>query len=200
MRTGEAKEIRLKGLASTNNDYECQDGELQVCHNAINTGKGLRPIPALDSLAELPAGWVGLVFTHHTSFGEIHVIVDSSNNAWFYTDDATDRVEITDPAMSLFSKGNYKITSVGDVLIINFLDGDYKGLNYYRYKDGTYKYLGQNPPDAKLEFSMVHYNGTVNSDGEITYLNNYILATDNQNKEIKFVSDLQFTSIRRESM
>ena len=196
MRTGEAKEIRLKGLASTNNDYECQDGELQVCHNAINTGKGLRPIPALDSLAELPAGWVGLVFTHHTSFGEVHVIVDSSNNAWFYTDDATDRVEITDPAMSLFSAGNYKITSVGDVLIINFLEGDYKGLNYYRYKDGAYKYLGQNPPDAKLEFSMVHYNGTVNSDGEITYLNNYILATDNQNKEIKFVSDLQFTSIR----
>ena len=196
MRTGEAKEIRLKGLASTNNDYECQDGELQVCHNVINTGKGLHPIHDIDKLAELPAGWVGIVFTHHTSFGNIHIVVDNSSNAWWYKDDATDKVQITDPATGLFGAGNFSISSVGNVLIVNFKSGSNKGLNYFRWKDSTYKYLGQAPPDAALEFSMVHYNGTVSSDGSISYMNNYIVETDNQNKQIKFVSDLQFTSIR----
>ena len=62
MRTGEVKEIRLKGLSSAVNDYECDDGELQVCHNAVNTGAGLRPIREPETLRTLPAGWTGLVF------------------------------------------------------------------------------------------------------------------------------------------
>ena len=66
MRTGEVKEIRLKGLTSTQNDYECGDGELQVSHNSINTGDGLRPIQQSETIEELPEGWDGLVFVHHT--------------------------------------------------------------------------------------------------------------------------------------
>ena len=198
MRTGEVKEIRLKGLSSRLNDYECEDGELQVCHNAINKGAGLRPIQEPSSIRTLPAGWVGLVFVHHTSNGDIRIVVDGDSNA-YWNDDGQDDVKIDDPADGLFSEGHYQLTSIGNVMIVNFRYDDgselslYNGVHYYRWKNGVYKYLGQAPPDIQLEFSTVHYNGTVDDSGSPDYENGYTIQTDNQNQEIKFTADLQFT-------
>lgn len=195
MRTGEVKEIRLKGLTSTQNDYECGDGELQVCHNAINTGDGLRPIQQAETAAELPAGWKGLVFVHHTSGGDIYIVVDDSGNAWWYKDDVADRTEITEPATGLFTDGGYQITSVGNVLVVNFTGSSNTGLHYYRWKeeDGTYKYLGQAPPDIQLEFSAIHYEGTVTESGSIFPSDGYYIQTHRDNISIKFRADMQFS-------
>lgn len=201
MRTGEAKEIRLKGLTSTQNDYECGDGELQVCHNAINTGNGLRPIQQAETLEELPEGWVGLVFVHHTSQGDIFIIVDGDGNAWWKKKDGGGRTEITEPGTGLFTEGNYQITSVGNVLVVNFTGsnesaGSTAGLHYYRWKEdggGQYKYIGQAPPDVGLEFSLVHYHGDVGSSGNTTYDDGFNINTHTDNVTIKFRSDLQFT-------
>lgn len=200
MRTGEVKEIRLKGLTSTLNDYECGDGELQVCHNAINTGDGLRPIQQPVAVAELPSGWKGLVFVHHTQGGDIHIVVDGSGNAWWYKDDADSRTEITEPSTGLFTDGGYQITSVGNVLVVNFTGnagstGSTAGLHYYRWKeeDSTYKYLGQAPPDVQLEFSAIHYSGSVGDSGTPSYGDGYIMETHNRNIAIKFRADMQFT-------
>lgn len=192
MRTGEIKEIRLKGLTSTQNDYECGDGELQVCQNAINTGDGLRPIQQPGTVAELPEGWKGLVFVHHTSAGDIHIVVDGSGNAWWYKDDADNRTEITEPSTGLFTDGDYQITSVGNVLVVNFKD---KGLNYYRWKieDGTYKYIGQAPPDIQLEFSAIHYSGSVDDNGGLHLQDGYTILTPNDSVSIKFRADMQFS-------
>lgn len=204
MRTGEVKEIRLKGLTSTQNDYECGDGELQVCHNAINTGDGLRPIQQAETAAELPAGWKGLVFVHHTSGGDIYIVVDDNGNAWWYKDDVADRTEITEPATGLFTDGDYQITSVGNVLVVNFTGNagstgstgsSNTGLHYYRWKeeDGTYKYLGQAPPDIQLEFSAIHYEGTVTESGSIFPSDGYYIQTHRDNISIKFRADMQFS-------
>ena len=192
MRTGEVKEIRLKGLTSTQNDYECGDGELQVCHNVINTGDGLRPIQQAETAAELPAGWKGLVFVHHTSGGDIYIVVDDNGNAWWYKDDVADRTEITEPATSLFTDGGYQITSVGNVLVVNFKD---KGLNYYRWKieEGTYKYIGQAPPDLQLEFSAIHYSGSVDENDGLHLRDGYTILTPNDSISIKFRADMQFS-------
>lgn len=204
MRTGEVKEIKLKGLTSTQNDYECGDGELQVCHNAINTGDGLRPIQQAETAAELPAGWKGLVFVHHTSGGDIYIVVDDNGNAWWYKDDVADRTEITEPATGLFTDGDYQITSVGNVLVVNFTGNagstgstgsSNTGLHYYRWKeeDGTYKYLGQAPPDIQLEFSAIHYEGTVTESGSIFPSDGYYIQTHRDNISIKFRADMQFS-------
>lgn len=197
MRTGEIKEVKLKGLTSTYNDYECGDGELQVCHNAVNTGNGLRPVQDVETVAELPAGWKGLVFVHHTSDGDIYIVVDGSGNAWWYKDDVADREEITEPATGLFGYGEYEITSVGNVLIVNFTaDGiSASGLNYYRWKSGEngYKYLGQAPPDIGLEFAAIHYSGTISGDGNGIPDDQFLIEVGGDNTEVKFRADLQFT-------
>lgn len=204
MRTGEVKEIRLKGLTSTQNDYECGDGELQVCHNAINTGDGLRPIQQAETVEELPEGWVGLVFVHHTSQGDVYIMVDGEGNAWWKRKDGDGKTEITEPDTGLFTEGNYQITSVGNVLVVNFRgsagstesSGSAVGLHYYRWKEddgGQYKYIGQAPPDVGLEFSAVHYLGNIATDGTIYMTNNFLINTITDNMEVKFRSDLQFT-------
>ena len=198
MRTGEVKEIQLKGLSSARNDYECADGELQVCHNAVNTGDGLRPIQQAEVIDELPDGWVGLVFVHHTSQGDIHIMVDGEGDAWWKKKgDSGNGTEITEPGTGLFTDGNYQITSVGNVLVVNFKESDgtvAKGLHYYRWKEGEYKYIGQAPPDVKLEFATVHYDGVVREDGGIgEYGKGYITGTATDNVHMKFTSDLQFS-------
>ncbi len=204
MRTGEVKEIRLKGLTSTQNDYECGDGELQVCHNSINTGDGLRPIQQAETIEELPEGWVGLVFVHHTSQGDVYIMVDGDGNAWWKRKDGDGRTEITEPVTGLFTEANYQITSVGNVLVVNFRgsagstesSGSTVGLHYYRWKEdggGQYKYIGQAPPDVGLEFSPIYYSGSVNESGEPSYNDGFWVQTHNQNVTIKFRADMQFT-------
>lgn len=197
MRTGDVKEIRLKGLTSAQNDYECADGEMQVCHNAVNTGNGLRPVQQAETLAELPAGWVGVVFVHHTSEGDIYIAVDGSGNAWWYKDSPDGREEITEPDTGLFQNGGYSVTSVGNVLVVNFTSGDTDatGLNYYRWveSEGTYKYMGQAPPDVKLEFAAIHYNGSIQENGNVLKRDSYVTQTASDNVTVKFRSDLQFT-------
>lgn len=205
MRTGEVKEIQLKGLSSTRNDYECADGELQVCHNAVNTGDGLRPIQQAETIEELPAGWVGLVFVHHTSQGDIYIMVDGEGNAWWKKkSDEGNGTEITELGTGLFNDGEYQITSVGNVLVVNFRgsagstesSGSTVGLHYYRWKEdggGQYKYIGQAPPDVGLEFSPIYYSGTVNESGEPSYNDGFWVQTYNPNVTIKFRADMQFT-------
>lgn len=192
MITGKIKNIPLKGLTTAVNDYYSDDGDMMICHNVCNGGSGLKGVGALKSVSKLDAGWKGLVFVHKTSVGDIHIIVDNENNAWF--DNNVKKTRINNPANGLFVNGEYKITSVGNILIVSFTGNDYKGLHYYRYKEsGEYKYLGQAPPDIKLEFSAAHYAGNVNDSGKVNLNDGYMVSTDNQNVEIKFSSDLNFT-------
>lgn len=196
MRTGDVKEIPLKGLTSARNDYECADGELQVCHNAVNTGDGLRPIQQAEVIDELPKGWVGLVFVHHTSQGDIYIMVDNNSNAWWKKKgDEGNGTEITEPSTGLFDEGEYQITSVGNVLVVNFTGSSERGLHYYRWKEdqGSYKYIGQAPPDIQLEFSPIHYNGTVDSNGYVSYHDGFWIQTHKDNVAVKFRADMQFT-------
>lgn len=192
MITGKIKNIPLKGLTTAVNDYYSNDGDMMICHNVCNGGSGLKGVGALKSVSKLDAGWKGLVFVHKTSVGDIHIIVDNENNAWF--DNNVKKTRINNPANGLFVDGEYKITSVGNILIISFTGENYKGIHYYRYKEsGEYKYLGQAPPDIKLEFSAAHYAGNVNNSGKVNLNDGYMVSTDNQNQEITFSSDLNFT-------
>lgn len=192
MITGKIKNIPLKGLTTAVNDYYSNDGDMMICHNVCNGGSGLKGVGSLKSISKLDAGWKGLVFVHKTSVGDIHIIVDNENNAWF--DNNVKKTRINNPTNGLFVDGEYKITSVGNILVVSFTGENYKGIHYYRYKEsGEYKYLGQAPPDIKLEFSAAHYAGNVNASGKVDLNDGYMVSTDNQNQEIKFSSDLNFT-------
>lgn len=192
MITGKIKNIPLKGLTTAVNDYYSDDGDMMICHNVCNSGSGLKGVGALKSISKLDAGWKGLVFVHKTSVGDIHIIVDNENNAWFET--ADNKTKINYPANGLFEEGKYKITSVGNILVVSFTGSEYKGIHYYRYKEtGEYKYLGQAPPDIKLEFSAAHYAGNVSGEGDVSLNDGYMVSTDTQNQEIQFTADLQFS-------
>ena len=200
-------EVALRGLSSAGNDYDCQDGELQVCHNAINNGAGLRPIQEPTAIAELPAGWKGLAFVHHTSAGDTYIIRDGSGNAWYGKADdiqtgesaAGALTQMTEPQAGLFKDGEYQLSSVGNVLVVNFsgagVANGTKGIHYYRWNDDQdcYKYLGQYPPDLKLEFSMVHYSGHVESDGSITYNDGCLMYYETGQSVMSFSADDSFT-------
>ena len=80
MITGDVKEIALRGLSSAVSDYSCKDGELQVCHNMVQTGEGLRPIQDAVPIKDieyfgsgLPHDFRGLVYVHNTSNDKVYL-------------------------------------------------------------------------------------------------------------------------------
>ena len=201
MRTGETVEVALRGLSSAGNDYDCQDGELQVCHNAINNGAGLRAIQEPTAIAELPAGWKGLAFVHHTSAGDTYIIRDGSGNAWYGKADdiqtgesaAGALTQMTEPQAGLFKDGEYQLSSVGNVLVVNFNSTDVSGIHYYRYDayKKTYSYIGQYPPDVALEFELMYDNWSgVANRGNV--VNTKIAATVTVDDAIKVSHSFQY--------
>ena len=194
-------EVALRGLSSAGNDYDCQDGELQVCHNAINNGAGLRPIQEPTAIAELPAGWKGLAFVHHTSAGDTYIIRDGSGNAWYGKADdiqtgesaAGALTQMTEPQAGLFKDGEYQLSSVGNVLVVNFNSTDVSGIHYYRYDayKKTYSYIGQYPPDVALEFELMYDNWSgVANRGNV--VNTKIAATVTVDDAIKVSHSFQY--------
>lgn len=198
MINGDVKEIPLKGLSSFGNGYECTDGELQVCHNMVNDGLGLKPIQRVRVTNKLGKGWRGLVFVHHTSVGKIELFIDSSSNLLY----GKDRTPIYPPANNIFVDKGFNISSVGNVLIVNFPKSNSVaaaagtiGLHYYRYENGSYTYLGQRIPDINLQFSMVHYSGKEDTSGAVTYNDSYIVGVHKNQEVTHFRAPINFDTI-----
>lgn len=160
MRTGEVDEITLKGLTSTLSDYECADGDLQVCHNCANNGVGLQGIQEASVMREFDGLDHQLVFVHHTTTGDVYLTVDEDQSLGFYRGE-DDEVLTIHALEGIFVEGQYQITSVGNALVVNMLStpdgsGYDAGLHYFRWDEVAteYKYLGQMPPDIGLEFQL----------------------------------------------
>lgn len=147
MITGKVIDTGLKGLTSTLSDYDCGDGELQVCHNILNDGAGLRPIAAAEAMDEIGAGY-SLVFVHHTETGEVYITAKDGTNALYWW---LDGVATAIDGAAWWD--GCQVTNVGNVLVLTGEDGT----PYYilwQGKASGYYYLGSKLPELKMEFTL----------------------------------------------
>lgn len=194
-------EIRLGGLSSVPSSYQSKDGDLQICHNLVHNGEGLKPLLMPRQMTmisddfrtvdgkEKNETYNGIVFVHKTSSDNIYICVTKSNNAYYYIGNTWYLID--KPATGLFSEGNYQITNVKNMLVVSVLSSEHKGMYYYRWKvdDGDYKYAGHRPPDAQLEFFPVYYNKTKLGDGYIDFADVPMMYNSPTKYEIKFTDD-----------
>lgn len=163
MITGTLKEIPLGGLASTPSDYDCQDGEMVVCHNMVG-GKGVAEATVVkvgegEDAQELPEMEAGaeLVFVHNTSFGKVYIIkstwIDATTGEEYKCLRYHKGVGFTWELLYICETDGIALTAVGNMLIVNVLN---EGLHYIRYKSDVerYKYLGTDMPDINAVFGL----------------------------------------------
>lgn len=196
MITGDIKEIPLTGLTSTQSDYACPDGDLHICHNIISDGSELKAIAQPKVLFTLGSGLKEVVYVHKTSFGTAYIAIDYDGYLCYGDEEHvqsdtklpsdTPGTAVTsidgyvmlpivdeDGEALTFDGGDYSITSVGNVLVLNIVNGDKRcGLNYFRCSNdkrcgAAYEYLGQYPPDLGVYFNSIA-SGSVNSSEEAT--------------------------------
>lgn len=161
MITGKIRETPLGGLTSTLSDYDCADGDMQICHNMISDGAGLKPIA--DALVKftLPDDMDKCVFVHKTTETDIYIVTGTDGSLYAYKESDAGLTEVTFP-QSQFRFGDddsYSISSVGNVLLVSIHGGDDEdGLLYYRFvndkQGGRYDDLGRCPPDIDLRFFL----------------------------------------------
>lgn len=169
---GKIKETPLGGLSSTLSDYDCADGDMQVCHNLAHDGAGLKGIADVDVQLTLPAALTGVAFTHHTSTDGVIYIALTTDGKLAYGDEDGIQDEkgygLLDTDFTL-TDGKYSLTSAGDVLVLNVSDGSSNGgLHYFLCKHtrsgAAYEYIGQRPPDVGLQFEMYYPKKTIRSE------------------------------------
>lgn len=145
MITGKVKETELQGLSTVPNDYSCGDGWLQVCHNMVNTGGGLRPVEDTTVIDSMHTAGYELVYIHHTATGDVYVYV--KGGTLYYNKIGGSLFA----SLGVSWKEHYQITNVGNILILT--DGD-ATLNYMLWQGSSYKVLGSKIPELKIEFTL----------------------------------------------
>lgn len=160
MITGDTKEVGLNGMTSTLSDYDCDDGDLQVCHNMISDGAGLETISDVEVKFTLPVEMEKCVYVHETTAGEVYLVVGTDADIYAYkeSDGQLSGVSIENIGSELFRNADeYSISSIGNVLVVSIhKGGEFDGLHYHRWVNdsggGKYEYLGQAFPDLNIKF------------------------------------------------
>lgn len=147
MITGKTVETGLLGLDASLSAYDSQDGALQVCHNLLNDGAGLRPVKAPEALEEVKVGHE-LLYIHHTANGDVYITSKSGEMYWTKGGVATSLKED-------WLEGG-QITSVGNILCMS----DGSEIKYFLWKGDAegYAYLGDKLPELKMEFALFPSN------------------------------------------
>lgn len=143
MITGKIHEKALKGLTSALSDYDCNDGEMQVCHNMLHDGAGLRPVKAMDAMAGVKAGHE-LLYVHHTANGDVYITC--KNDTLYWTKDG----KVT--SLERAWQEGFQITSVGNILCMS--NGEEIGYFLWKGDAEGYAYLGDKLPELKMEFAL----------------------------------------------
>lgn len=142
------KELQYKGYTTEPSDYECQDGQLAFSLNLIAEDEQLKPILPPKVKQQIPDGCT-LMYIHATS----------SYRHTIYLREGTDEgktsydVYATDEQGTEISVGEfhpYKVRSIGNILILL----SENSTNYFIFKDGQYKDLGNRLPEINMAFSL----------------------------------------------
>lgn len=144
------KDIKYGGYTAQPSDYQCQDGELAVSLNLINEEGALCGIsqPAIDKT--ISQAQVEALFIHKTTeFTHYIVKADGYKIGWIDADGST--TEITEFKEYYYGESISHVNALGNTLLVFTKTG----INYYLWKDGDYKYLGDHVPDIGISFGLV---------------------------------------------
>ena len=141
----EESNIRYTGITQATSDLDCADGDLSLSHNLISQNGGMRPIVLPDAEFTLGEG-ERLVYIHVMSQYKNYLVTTTDGKLGFYDQDFQyELIEGFSGADSILS-----VSSVGNTVIV-FSD---EGMHYLLYRDGSYEYLGQKPPETVISFSL----------------------------------------------
>ena len=156
--------VRYKGMSLTPDEQLEQNGALALCANMELRNGALRPAVIAGSATPTPLLMkddktpVQLFYVHQTTAYR-HYIGQAKYTQqalfWFHQDgERGDKEKEQGGVIKTFGEGVTitDITSVGNTIVICASDG----IHYARWmpNEGTYKYVGQQPPFVKLKFSM----------------------------------------------
>lgn len=137
--------MRYSGVSANPSDCDCVDGSMSVSIGLVPEDGSFKPVMSPFEVIQLNDG-EKVLFIHKTSSFE-HFIIHNAEDGSLFSMDKTDakRKNIG----SVFNVTN--INSVGNTLVILSASG----INYYLWKDGSYKLLGDHIPDIEISFGLV---------------------------------------------
>lgn len=139
------KEINYTGHATEPSDYECQDGQLAISLNIISEDNQLKPIFQPKIIMQLEEEGDRVIFLHKTDTYAHYIVAPGDILQPAYAIDKQTKQKIE---LGYFTPEN--ATAIGNVLIL--LDSN--EANYFLFKDGAYKHLGNKLPEVSLAFAL----------------------------------------------
>lgn len=157
------KEIKYNGYSAQPSDYECQDGELATALNIIPEDGAIHPVipPAHKfSIGSCPSYISGpppqILALHKTPTQTNYIILSGDPEETFrlhYLKDSEnliddyDATEIsTDHPLTVFKD----IAVIGNTVVVTTSEG----INYFLWKDETYRHISGKPPFITLDFGL----------------------------------------------
>lgn len=139
------QEMRYSGVSANPSDYECADGSMSVSIGLVPEDGSFKPVMPPFEVIQLNDG-EKVLFIHKTSSFE-HFIIHNAEEGGLFSKDKTDakRTNIG----TVFDVAN--VNAVGNTLVILSASG----INYYLWKDGSYKLLGDHIPDIEISFGLI---------------------------------------------
>lgn len=190
--------INFTGVALTPYSDISPDGQLSVCAGLEFHGGSLRPSMLGGTKYTLPSDGKSYRMIHiHTTSAYSHFILSVGDDL-YWADVREGNLSVSRiGTFSGFSSAN----SVGNTLIV-LTSG---GIHYSLWKDGSYNYIGQKPPEIGMSFglSTTIYDrpadtGSVVIEPELDYTGStrQIFISDNDDQR-KYITDVVWGAINR---
>lgn len=139
-----------KGLTNVPSDILCTDSELAESSGVIYRSGELHPVQSPFLVGTLPSN-EELIFVHKgADYSNVITYDGEETIRWYKLSDEDGKTSIVTPDKNTaFNVGKVTdIQSVGNTLTI----ATDKGMSYFLYKGGTYKYLGSDLPKPHVYF------------------------------------------------
>jgi hypothetical protein len=161
------KDIKYTGINTASNAYDAPAGQLAVAHNVVNERgyiETLAPPAQVVNYEDYQLSGYKCVFRHDMLSGTSNYIFYKPGTSvgslqWLSVIPGAHGTEVTwitgSPVQtSIKDEENlFEITAVGNTLCVLTATG----MDYFVWKNGTYKELGTNIPNARIEFALKHH-------------------------------------------
>lgn len=145
------KEITFQGLNYTPYGDISPDGQLESCVGLEMHDGSLRPAVLDGTEYSLPSDYSGIILKcmHSTSEYSHFIFLSSDSKTLYWADVQEGSLSISE-ILAMETSVN-SIKSIGNTLVVL----SPVGMHYFLFKDGSYKYLGQKPPETVIQFTLV---------------------------------------------
>ena len=145
------KNITFQGLNYTPYGDMSPDGQLESCVGLEMHDGSLRPSTLDGTQYTLPEEQAGIVLhiIHSTSEYSHFIFLSADRKALYWAVMEEGSLSVTE--IRTMEAAVDSVKSIGNTLIVL----SSSGMHYFLFKDGAYKYLGQKPPEAVIQFTLI---------------------------------------------